>query len=186
VRREGRRGQPSKEEVAAGPLAILFGVGGTLISTGGAGTRNWPLGVGEPPWDPRRQRGVFGSEHDRSCRRPKHLPQRHRTGADRAGIARLLTTHLEWLPEEAETSEHYRVLPGAEALLGRLCQAGCLVGIVTGALEAAAHIKLTRAASIGSSHSAGMGPIPTTAPSSHAGPCPSGCRAPARQPPDRM
>jgi hypothetical protein len=36
-----RRGQPSKEEVAAGPLAILFGVDGTLISTGGAGTRNW-------------------------------------------------------------------------------------------------------------------------------------------------
>lgn len=104
MRREGRRGQPSKEEVAAGPLAILFGVDGTLISTGGAGTRNWRLGVGEPPWDPRRQRGVFGSGHDRSCRRPQHLPQRHRTGADRYLVGLRAARKPSSRPAETYTS----------------------------------------------------------------------------------
>jgi phosphoglycolate phosphatase len=60
-------------------------------------------------------------------------------------MARLLAAYLERLPQEVETSEQYRVLPGAEALLRRLWREGYLVGIVTGALEAAAHIKLARA-----------------------------------------
>ena len=37
------------------------------------------------------------------------------------------------------------MLPGAEELLRRLREGGLLLGIVTGALEAAAHIKLSRA-----------------------------------------
>jgi phosphoglycolate phosphatase-like HAD superfamily hydrolase len=145
VRREGRRGPPSKEEVAAGPLAILFDVDGTLISTGGAGTRSWrwafeklhgiPADIGEfseaGMTDPAVARSTFRSVIGREPTERE--------------MARLLAAYLERLPEEVETSEDYQVLPGAEALLVRLCQEGGLVGIVTGALEAAAHIKLARA-----------------------------------------
>ena len=42
-------------------------------------------------------------------------------------------------------SKDYRVLDGVEELLPRLLDDGHLLGIVTGNLEAAAHIKLHRA-----------------------------------------
>lgn len=61
---------------------------------------------------------------------------------DSREMARLLAAYLERLPEEVESSQSYQVLPGAEELLRRLCEGGLLLGIVTGALEAAAHIKL--------------------------------------------
>jgi len=134
-----------EREVATGPLVILFDVDGTLISTGGAGTRSWggafeelhgiPADIGEfseagmtdPTVARSTFRGVIGRE------------------PTERELARLLFAYLERLPEEVEMSAQYRVLPGAEMLLERLCQAGCLLGIVTGALEAAAHIKLARA-----------------------------------------
>jgi phosphoglycolate phosphatase-like HAD superfamily hydrolase len=49
------------------------------------------------------------------------------------------------LPEEVAQSSGYRVLDGVEDLLPRLCRNGFLLGITTGAVEAAAHIKLARA-----------------------------------------
>jgi phosphoglycolate phosphatase-like HAD superfamily hydrolase len=49
------------------------------------------------------------------------------------------------LPEEVAASAGYRVLEGVGELLPRLCKAGFLLGITTGAVEAAAHIKLARA-----------------------------------------
>jgi phosphoglycolate phosphatase-like HAD superfamily hydrolase len=42
-------------------------------------------------------------------------------------------------------SAGYRVLPGVEQLLPRLIDEGYLLGLVTGNIEAAAHIKLHRA-----------------------------------------
>ncbi|MGH2680696.1 MAG: HAD family hydrolase [Actinomycetota bacterium] len=143
--REDRERPPPGRAIAAGPLAILFDVDGTLISTGGAGTRSWrwafevlygrPADIGEfseaGMTDPMVARSTF-----------LHVIGRQPTDRE---LVRLLAAYLERLPEEVETSERYRVLPGAEPLLGRLCQEGCLVGIVTGALEAAAHIKLARA-----------------------------------------
>ena len=59
-------------------------------------------------------------------------------------LARLLAAYLERLPHEVGTSDGYRVLPGARNLLERLRRGGYLMGVVTGALEAAAHIKLAR------------------------------------------
>jgi phosphoglycolate phosphatase-like HAD superfamily hydrolase len=49
------------------------------------------------------------------------------------------------LPHEVAQSSGYRVLDGVEELLPRLCRDGFLLGITTGAVEAAAHIKLARA-----------------------------------------
>jgi phosphoglycolate phosphatase-like HAD superfamily hydrolase len=60
-------------------------------------------------------------------------------------MARLLGAYLEQLVKEVEQSPGYRVMPGVTALLPRLVDAGILLGLVSGALEAAAHIKLARA-----------------------------------------
>jgi phosphoglycolate phosphatase-like HAD superfamily hydrolase len=60
-------------------------------------------------------------------------------------MARLLAAYLERLPHEVETSAAYRVLHGVKELLPRLSEQGFLLGITTGGLEAAAHIKLSRA-----------------------------------------
>jgi len=49
------------------------------------------------------------------------------------------------LPDEVAASSGYKVLAGVDELLPRLCKAGFLLGITTGAVEAAAHIKLARA-----------------------------------------
>jgi phosphoglycolate phosphatase len=144
VRLEGGKGQPSEGTIAA-PLAILFDVDGTLISTGGAGTKSWrrafevlygvPADIGEFS-----EAGMTDPEVARSTFR--NVIGRQPTERE---MARLLAEYLERLPQEVETSEQYRVLPGAEALLRRLRREGFLLGIVTGALEAAAHIKLARA-----------------------------------------
>ncbi|MGH2924131.1 MAG: HAD hydrolase-like protein, partial [Solirubrobacterales bacterium] len=48
-------------------------------------------------------------------------------------------------PEEVESSDGYRVMPGTEDLLERLIDAGVLLGLTTGNVEGAAHIKLARA-----------------------------------------
>ena len=60
-------------------------------------------------------------------------------------MGRLLGAYLEQLAEEVVQSAGYRVMPGVEALLPRLTELGIMLGIVSGALEAAAHIKLGRA-----------------------------------------
>lgn len=58
------------------------------------------------------------------------------------------------LPEEVAQSSGYHVLEGVEELLLSLCRNGFLLGITTGAVEAAAHIKLAALVSTVSSPSA--------------------------------
>lgn len=135
----------SDEAAERGPLAILFDIDGTLISTGGAGTRSWR-------WAFEKLHGIpadIGAFSETGMTDPTVARRTFRGAVGREPtereLARLLVAYLERLPEEVETSEQYRVLPGAEKLLERLSQAGRLLGIVTGALEAAAHIKLARA-----------------------------------------
>ena len=59
-------------------------------------------------------------------------------------LARLLGSYLDGLADEVARSPGYRVMPGVQALLPQLVDAALLLGIVSGALEAAAHIKLAR------------------------------------------
>ena len=56
----------------------------------------------------------------------------------------LLAAYLKRLPAEVQASDGYRVLPGAEDVLRSLNGTGRVTGIVTGALEEAARIKLSR------------------------------------------
>jgi phosphoglycolate phosphatase len=130
----------------ARPRAILFDVDGTLISTGGAGARSWrhafevlhgiPADIGEftdaGMTDPVVARLTFKAAvgHDPS---PTEL-------------ATVMAAYLDRLPYEVQHSERYRVLDGAAELLPRLGQVeGILLGVTSGAVEAAAHIKLSRA-----------------------------------------
>jgi phosphoglycolate phosphatase len=128
------------------PQAVLFDIDGTLISTGGAGARSWrhafqtlhgiPADIGQftdaGMTDPTVARLTFKSAvgHEPSARE----------------VATVMAAYLDRLPYEVEHSDKYRVLDGAEELLKRLGQErGVLLGITSGAVEAAAHIKLSRA-----------------------------------------
>jgi phosphoglycolate phosphatase len=126
------------------PIVVLFDVDGTLISTGGAGTRSWrwafeelhgiPADIGEHSeagmTDP-----VVGSSTFRNVL--------HRDPTE-GEMRSLLAAYLERLPTEVQASERYRVFPGAEDVLRYLHGTGRVTGIVTGALEDAARIKLAR------------------------------------------
>ena len=127
------------------PQAILFDVDGLLITTGGAGARSWrwafdelygiPADIGKfteaGMTDPVVGRLTFTSAIGRE--------------PSPAELATVISHYLMRLPEEVSRSSGYRVLAGVEDLLPRLCKAGFLLGITTGAVEAAAHIKLARA-----------------------------------------
>lgn len=64
---------------------------------------------------------------------------------ERGELARLMERRLHHLHRTVEESADYRVLPGVEALLPELIDEGLLLGLVTGNVEAAAHVKLHRA-----------------------------------------
>ena len=125
--------------------AILFDIDGTLISSGGSSDRAWHRafeelhgvdvqiskitgkGVPDPEVGLQAFRAVIGREPSTE------------------EMARLMGKRLEHLPEEVAGSEKYRVMPGVEELLEKLIDDGVLLGLTTGNVEAAAHIKLARA-----------------------------------------
>lgn len=126
-------------------LAILFDIDGTLIISGGAGAASWrmafdelygiPADIGEftdtGMTDPDVGRETFVAVLDRQ--------------PSQAEFAKLLERRLHYLYQTVADSDDYRVLDGVDELLPRLLGEGYLLGVVTGNLEAAAHIKLHRA-----------------------------------------
>jgi phosphoglycolate phosphatase-like HAD superfamily hydrolase len=64
---------------------------------------------------------------------------------ERKEFTRLLERRLFYLHQTVADSKDYRVLAGVAELLPKLIDDGYLLGLVTGNLEAAAHIKLHRA-----------------------------------------
>jgi phosphoglycolate phosphatase len=126
-------------------IAILFDIDGTLIVTGGAGAASWRLAFDElygipadighftdtGMTDPDVGRRTFAAVLHREPRRDE--------------FAKLLERRMHYLYRTVADSKDYRVLPGVEELLPNLIDDGYLLGLVTGNLEAAAHIKLHRA-----------------------------------------
>jgi phosphoglycolate phosphatase-like HAD superfamily hydrolase len=129
----------------ANRIAVLFDVDGTLIDTGGAGAASWRLAFDELYGIP----ADIGKFTDTGMTDPevgrKTFEAVVKRKPDRKEFARLLERRQHYLHETVAESAGYRVLAGAEELLLALIQDGHLLGLVTGNLEAAAHIKLHRA-----------------------------------------
>src|SRR4051812_5298646 len=127
------------------PEAVLFDIDGTLISTGGAGARSWRYAFQELHGIP----ADIGRFTDAGMTDPMvaRLTFKAAVGHDPSPteLATVMAAYLDRLPFEVEHSDKYRVLDGAEELLARLGREGILLGITSGAVETAAHIKLSRA-----------------------------------------
>ena len=126
-------------------VAILFDIDGTLIITGGAGAASWRLAFDELYGIP-ADIGEFTDTGmtDPDVGRKTFEAVMHRE-PERKEFTRLLERRLRYLHQTVEESEGYKVLPGVDELLPKLIEEGYLLGLVTGNVEAAAHIKLHRA-----------------------------------------
>ncbi len=127
------------------PIAILFDIDGTLITTGGAGAVAWRLAFEELYGIP----ADIGMFSDAGMTDPEvgrktfaavigHDPEPRE-------LARVMAMRLKYLPQAVAESKGYRVLDGVEELLPRLVDEGYLLGLTTGGTDSAAHIKLARA-----------------------------------------
>lgn len=126
-------------------LTILFDIDGTLIISGGAGAASWRLAFDELYGIPANiSQFTDTGMTDPDVGRQTFVAVLHRQPT-RAEFAKLLERRLHYLYQTVADSKDYRVLDGVEELLPRLLDEGYLLGIVTGNLEAAAHIKLHRA-----------------------------------------
>jgi phosphoglycolate phosphatase-like HAD superfamily hydrolase len=125
--------------------AVLFDIDGTLISTGGASDRAWkrafkelqdvdvdiPAVTGKGVPDPEVGRVAFKNAMGRD-------PTQEEADA-------LMRRRLDHLSEEVENSPGFEVHDGVVELLERLIDDGLMLGLTTGNVEEAAHIKLARA-----------------------------------------
>jgi phosphoglycolate phosphatase-like HAD superfamily hydrolase len=124
--------------------AVLFDIDGTLLVTGGAGAVAWQRAFLE-------LHGVEANieEHTHAGMTDPEIAEiifREVIGRDgsEAERAEAIAGYLSQLADAVAESEGYRVMPGIEETLPRLTDQGILLGIVTGNIEAAAHIKLAR------------------------------------------
>jgi phosphoglycolate phosphatase-like HAD superfamily hydrolase len=125
--------------------AILFDIDGTLIESGGSSDRAWHRAFEELHGADVQISKVTGKGvPDPAVGRQAFEAVIGREPSDDE-MAKLMGKRLEYLPEEVERSGGYRVMPGTEKLLDGLIDSGILLGLTTGNVEAAAHIKLSRA-----------------------------------------
>jgi len=116
-----------------------------LIISGGAGADSWRLAFDELYGIP-ADIGEFtdAGMTDPEVGRKTFESVLHRA-PERKEFTRVLERRLHYLHRTVAESEGYRVLPGVQELLPRLIEDGYLLGLVTGNVEAAAHVKLHRA-----------------------------------------
>ena len=126
-------------------LAILFDIDGTLINTAGAGAASWRLAFDELYGIP----ADIGKFTDTGMTDPvvgrKTFEAELKREPERKEFTRLMERRNFHLHQTVRESKGYEVLPGVDELLSELIDGGYLLGIVTGNVEAAAHIKLHRA-----------------------------------------
>lgn len=124
--------------------AVLFDIDGTLLYTGGAGAVAWQRAFAE----------LYGieaniEEHTHAGMTDPEIAAIvfreviGREGSDQERAA-AIAAYLDHLAGAVEESKGYEVKPGIEELLPRLAHDGVLLGLVTGNIESAAHLKLAR------------------------------------------
>lgn len=130
--------------MAAVIKAILFDIDGTLLYTGGAGAVAWQRAFEE----------LYGveaniGEHTHAGMTDPEITEIvfrevvGREGSEQERAA-AIAAYLGHLGQAVEESKGYEVKPGIQELLPRLAGKGILLGIVTGNIESAAHLKLAR------------------------------------------
>ncbi len=126
------------------PTVALFDIDGTLISTGGAGARSW-LHAFDKLYGIPADIGRFSDagETDPTVARKTFEAAIGREPSEEE-LARLFAAYLYRLSEEVASSSGYHVLEGVVDLLTTLSDAGTMLGIVSGAMEGAARVKLGR------------------------------------------
>lgn len=126
------------------PETILFDVDGTLITSGGAGGKSWHWAFNELYGLP----ADIGQFSDAGMTDPVvgGLTFKSVIGheASQAELSKVMDQYLVRLPTEIAESSGYQVLDGVQELLEALTRNGILLGIVSGAVEKAARIKLSR------------------------------------------
>jgi phosphoglycolate phosphatase len=125
--------------------AVLFDIDGTLITTGGAGAEAWRRAFAELHGVEVDIRAV--TESGMTDPEVGRAALRHVLGRDPSTreLAAAMGSYLAHLDESVRESTGYRVMPGIPDLLARLVDEGLLLGLTTGNVEAAAHVKLSRA-----------------------------------------
>jgi phosphoglycolate phosphatase len=124
--------------------AVLFDIDGTLLHTGGAGALAWQRAFLEL-----YQVEANIEEHTHAGMTDPEIAEivfREVLGRDGSDVERAeaIGCYLGHLADAVAESEGYFVIDGIEALLPRLVEQGVLLGVVTGNIESAAHIKLAR------------------------------------------
>lgn len=124
--------------------AVLFDIDGTLITTGGAGGEAWKRAFVELYGNPLDIRDV--TESGMTDPEVGRVALRNILGRDPEPreLAAAMGLYLRHLSSAIDESQGYQVMPGIEELLERLVSEGRLLGLTTGNIEAAAHIKLAR------------------------------------------
>jgi phosphoglycolate phosphatase-like HAD superfamily hydrolase len=123
---------------------LLFDIDGTLITTGGAGGEAWRRAFEEiydKQVDIRKvtESGMTDPDVGRTALR--HVLERDPTQRE---LALAMAKYMKYLAAAVEESDGYEVMPGVVPRLRQLVDDGYLVGLITGNVEAAAHIKLSR------------------------------------------
>jgi phosphoglycolate phosphatase-like HAD superfamily hydrolase len=127
---------------AAKPVVVLFDVDETLVHTGGSGARSWTAAFQKLygiPADIGQHTSAGETDPQVATETFKGVLGRDPTKDELSG---LYAQYLLHLAEDILTSAQYRVLPGVEATLRRLGDAGVTLALVSGAMEGAARTKL--------------------------------------------
>ena len=132
----------AKEVIGRMPVIALFDIDGTLVDTGGVGARSWAYAF-------ERLHGVRANigEHTSAGETDPFVARTtFEVAIGRAPsleeLARLYAAYLLRLSDELKHATGYRVLDGVESVLNTLSATGVTLGIVSGAMEGAARMKL--------------------------------------------
>ena len=124
--------------------AVLFDIDGTLLVTGGAGAVAWQRAFLELyEVEANIEEHTHAGMTDPEIAEIVFREVIGRDGSERER-AEAIAGYLSHLQDAVDASEGYLVMPGIRELLERLAGEGILLGLVTGNIESAAHIKLAR------------------------------------------
>ncbi len=129
---------------AARPLAILFDIDGTILHTGGAGSRALRRAFVERHGIEDATAGIrFAGNTDPRIIRDSLAAHGHPDAESRAEFDALVALYEGFLEDELATSPRGVVFPGIEALLPQLASlSGVHLGLLTGNVAAGARLKL--------------------------------------------